>query len=133
MTNGPDRAGLVVYAKSLDAMSAFYARLLGATVVHADADHHLLQAADAQVLVHAIPPLIAAQVVVTAPPALREDQAFKPFFTVDDLDRAASQAEALGGVVVGPVWHSPGGDLRHVADPEGNIVQLRAARRGFAR
>ncbi len=122
---GPARAGVLIYALDLDSLSAFYAQLLGARVVHADAEHQVLQSADAQLIVHAIPAPYRDGIVIQTPPEPREEQAIKPFFTVASLAESERLAEQLGGRVCGPVWPGPGMRVRNVCDPEGNIVQLR--------
>ena len=122
---GPSRAGTLVYAKHLDTVSQFYERVLGARVVHADADHLVLATPDMQLIVHAIPPHIAADITLASPPEPREEQAFKPYFTVASLHEAERTVQACGGAVCGPVWPGPGFQARNVCDPEGNILHLR--------
>ncbi|WP_297802132.1 VOC family protein [Arenimonas sp. GDDSR-1] len=121
----PAKSGVLFYAKNLNAVSAFYETLLNAKVLNADEMHRVLQSPDAQLIIHAIPPQYADDIVVAVPPVPREDQAIKPFFTVNCLDTAVAQVEALGGVVVGPIWPGPGMRVRNVCDPEGNIIHLR--------
>lgn len=122
---GPARAGVLIYAKDLARVSTFYERVLGASVLHADAEHRVIQSPDAQLVIHAIPPPYADAVVITSPPEPREQQAIKPFFTVQSLAVAERVAEECGGLVRGPVWPGPGFRARNVCDPEGNIVHLR--------
>jgi predicted enzyme related to lactoylglutathione lyase len=124
----PARAGVLVYAKELARLSAFYEQLLDATVLHADDEHRVLQAADVQLIIHAIPPQYAAAITIAVPPVPREEQAIKPFFTVAQLASAEAIVERCGGRVVGPVWPGPGMRVRNVCDPEGNIVHLRELR-----
>lgn len=122
---GPARTGVLIYAKHLARMSAFYEQLLGAQVLHADAEHRVLQAPDVQLIIHAIPPHIASTFEVAVPPVPREEQAIKPFFTVASLAQAEGVVLACGGLVCGPVWPAPGLRVRNVCDPEGNILHLR--------
>lgn len=122
---GPARTGVLVYAKNPETMSSFYQRTLGMKVVHAGTDHRVLASDDAQVIIHAIPAPIAATIVIATPPEPREEQAFKPFYTVASLSDAERTAEACGGKVIGPEWPGPGFRSRNVCDPEGNIVHLR--------
>lgn len=123
--SGPARTGVLFYAKQLEAMSAFYEQMLGARVLHADAEHRVLQSPDVQIIIHAIPPAYAADIVIAVPPVPREEQAIKPFFTVGSLAGAQATAERLGGQVCGPAWDAPGLKVRNVCDPEGNIIHLR--------
>jgi predicted enzyme related to lactoylglutathione lyase len=121
----PARTGVLIYAANLASLSAFYARLLDASVLHADDEHEILQSPDTQLILHAIPREFAQGIVITSPPAPRVEQAIKPFFTVPDLAAAEALAVQLGGLVYGPVWPAPGMRVRNICDPEGNIVHLR--------
>ncbi len=122
---GPARTGVLIYAKNLAWVSAFYERVLGAQVVHSDPQHRVLQSPDVQLIVHAVPQHVAAGIVIGVPPVPREDQAIKPFFTVESLAVAESVVERAGGLVCGPLWPGPGIKVRNVCDPEGNLVHLR--------
>lgn len=122
---GPARSGVLIYAKHLDRVSSFYERVLDARVVHADAEHRVLQSTDVQLVIHAIPAPFEASIAIAVPPVPREAQAIKPFFTVANLAASERVVEACGGRVWGPVWPGPGMSVRNVCDPEGNIVHLR--------
>lgn len=122
---GPARAGALIYAKDLERLSMFYQRLLGMKLLKADDTLHVMESADFQLLIHAIPPHIAATFTIASPPEPREDSALKLFFTVESLASAASQASDMGGSVAGPVWDGPGFRVQNAVDPEGNILQLR--------
>jgi predicted enzyme related to lactoylglutathione lyase len=121
----PARAGLFVYAKNAARLARFYETLLGLSRVHGDDELVVLQGQDLQLLVHAIPAPIAAQIEVTSPPQRREDTALKFFFTVPSLAAARAAAAALGGEVLQQVWQGPGFRVCNACDPEGNIFQLR--------
>lgn len=121
----PARTGVLIYAKNLLSVSAFYERVLDARVLHADDEHRVLQSSDAQLIIHAIPEQYSRSIVIQVPPVAREEQAIKPFFTVPSLVAAECIAEQCGGRVWGPVWPGPGMQVRNVCDPEGNIVHLR--------
>lgn len=123
--SGPARAGVLIYAKNLPLVSSFYEQVLGATVLHADAEHRVLQSPDAQLIIHAIPEQYSSSIVIEVPPVPREEQAIKPFFTVASLAAAERLTEQYGGRVWGPVWPGPSGQARNVCDPEGNIIHLR--------
>lgn len=121
----PARSGVLVYAKDLARMARFYSAVLDAREVHADEAHRVLVNADAQIILHAMPPAIAAEILIHSPPLPREEQAIKPFFTVSSLAQAEETASAHGGMALGPIWPAPGMRVRNVCDPEGNIVHLR--------
>ena len=122
---GPARAGVLIYAENLEAMSRFYAELLGLRVLASDAEHVVAENNDIQLVLHAIPAQYAAEITIASPPEPREEQAIKPFFTVSSLAAAERSAQQLGGFVFGPVWDGPGFKVRNACDCEGNIIQLR--------
>lgn len=121
----PARTGVLIYAKDLLLVSAFYEQVLGAEVLHADDDHRVLQAPDVQLIIHAIPEQYSSSIAVQVPPVPREEQAIKPFFTVQSLAAAEPIVETCGGRAWGEVWNGPGIRVRNVCDPEGNILHLR--------
>ena len=84
-----------------------------------------LKSPGSQIIIHAIPTQFADSIVIASPPVPREEQAIKPFFTVDSLAEAERAVEECGGRVWGPVWPGPGTRVRNVCDPEGNILHLR--------
>jgi predicted enzyme related to lactoylglutathione lyase len=122
---GPARTGVLIYAKNLSSVSAFYEQVLGAKVLRADEEHRVLQSPDVQLIIHAIPEQYSSAIAIQVPPVAREEQAIKPFFTVESLAAVERIAERCGGRVWGPVWPGPGMNVRNVCDPEGNIVHLR--------
>lgn len=124
---GPKNAGILFYAKDVPTMTRFYEAILGMSVVHQDEEHAVLSSPDTQVIIHAIPADIAAEISVVVPPLPREAQAIKPFFTVENLAVARDGVVALGGLVMGREWPGPGFVAQNVCDPEGNIVHLRAS------
>jgi hypothetical protein len=98
---------------------------MGMKRLMADAEHHVLESGDIQLVIHAIPAQFADAISIAVPPVLREQQAVKPFFTVDSLSGAERLAAQLGGRLFGPVWAGPGFSMRNACDPEGNIIQIR--------
>lgn len=124
-TPAPARAGALIYAQDLARLSAFYRRVLGLSQRHADAGHHVLESADCQIVIHAIPASIAATLTIQSPPEPREEATIKLFFTVPSLAAAQAEAQALGGDVFDAAWAGPGFVVRNAYDPEGNIFQIR--------
>ncbi|MCV2353058.1 glyoxalase/bleomycin resistance/dioxygenase family protein [Paucibacter sp. B2R-40] len=122
---GPARAGALIYAHSLDKLSSFYQQVLGMSLLHANAEIHVIASPDFQLIIHALPAHIAASFSIAAPPVQREEQAIKLFFSVDSLAAAADRARALGGDLFGPVYAGPGFQMRNAYDLEGNVLQLR--------
>ena len=94
-------------------------------MLRADAESRVLQAADVQLIIHEIPAPYADSVVIQTPAEVREQQAIKPFFTVESLAASEQVSETCGGRVWGPIWPGPGLRVRNVCDPEGNVMHLR--------
>ena len=122
---GPARAGLFVYAKDQERIARFYQVIADMTRLHVEAELTVLESADIQLLVHRIPPGIAAGIQITSPPARRQDTALKFFFTVSSLEAAREKAAELGGEVGNENWTGPGFIVCNAMDPEGNVFQLR--------
>jgi predicted enzyme related to lactoylglutathione lyase len=114
-----------VYAKDLPRMAAFYQSVLTLAPVHESPELVVLRAPGIELLLHAIPPHIAAGIDITVPPVPREEVALKFFFTVSSLALAAEAAARHGGEVLAAQWQGPGFSVRNAVDPEGNIFQLR--------
>ena len=122
---GPARAGAVIYAVDRTRMAIFYETLLGMRRLSAAADHAVLQSPDIQLVVHAIPEIIASTITIASPPELREDTPVKLFFTVRSLNEAQRLAATVGGEVFDETWEGAGFLARNGRDPEGNIFQVR--------
>jgi predicted enzyme related to lactoylglutathione lyase len=120
-------SGLFIYAKDLPRMAAFYETVLDLAPAHPSPDLVMLRAPGIELLLHAIPPHIAADIDISVPPVAREDAALKFFFTVPSLAAAAGIAARHGGEVLAARWQGPGFSVRNAVDPEGNIFQLREA------
>ncbi len=106
-------------------LTAFYRDLLDARQVHADAEYAVLQSADIQIVVHAIPAHIADLVQISTPPEIREQTAIKLFFTVPDITAANEVIARHGGIVQRQSWRGTGFVAFNGVDPEGNVFQLR--------
>jgi predicted enzyme related to lactoylglutathione lyase len=125
---GPARAGALVYAKNLNRMARFYEAVLGMRVLKADETHEVMEHADAQLIVHAIPPHIAETFEIETPPLPRDEQAIKLFYTVASLETARAVAKEHGGALFGPVLEIENFSVQNGFDPEGNIFHLREVR-----
>jgi predicted enzyme related to lactoylglutathione lyase len=122
---GPARAGAFIYAKHLERVASFYETLLPMSRLHTAAELIVLQSADIQLVIHAMPADIAATVVIASPPRLRRQTAVKLFFTVASIAEARTTAERLGGRVFAEEWQGPGFRVCNASDPEGNVFQVR--------
>jgi len=127
MAKSASQAGLVVFAKSVKKLSAFYARTLGLEVVESDRSHQLLRGNGYEVVVHSIPAKIAREIPIAKPPVPREDTAMKPSFVVPDLQALRLAVVATGGWLkpAEMAWTIRGHQVLDGCDPEGNILQFK--------
>ncbi len=126
-TSQSGQAGLVVFAKSVKKLSAFYVRTLGLEVLESTRSHQLLGGNGNEVVVHAIPAKIAREITIAKPPVLREDSAMKPSFVVPDLQALRLAVMATGGWLKPQelAWTIRGHTVLDGCDPEGNILQFK--------
>ena len=122
---GPAAAGVLIYAKDLDALAHFYTQVLGMKELHRTAEIIVLESAALQLVIHAIPAPIAAQVHISTPPQRRENVALKFFVTVPSIALAQEHVTHLGGQVFDDSWRGPDFVVRNAMDCEGNVFQLR--------
>ncbi len=125
----PFTAGAIVHAKDIVRLSRFYAAVTGLEIVHQVDDHVMLESETHELVIVAIPAATAARIVIAIPPVRRENTAFKLAFAVDDLTAARTAAQANGGELNPPEkeWDFQGLRVCDGCDPEGNVIQLRAA------
>lgn len=121
------QAGLVVFAKSVKKLSAFYKSALGLEVQESARSHQLLRGNGYEVVVHAIPAKYAREIPIAKPPVLREDSAMKPSFVVPDLTELRLAVEQTGGCLKPEemAWTFRGHKVLDGCDPEGNILQFK--------
>ena len=123
--SAPARAGIFIYAKDPDRLSAFYQSVLDMSPAHRTDQMVVLRSPDFGLIVQAMPPQVASQVVIASPPQLRDSAAIKFFCTVPSLSAAQASAQSLGGQILPEQWRGPGFVVRNACDPEGNIFQVR--------
>ncbi len=125
----PFTAGAIVYAKDIQRLARFYAAVADLEIVHEVADHVVLESETYELVVVAIPAATAARIVIATPPARRENTAFKLSFLVESLAEARAAATAAGGELDPPAkeWNFQGQRVCDGCDPEGNMIQVRAA------
>jgi predicted enzyme related to lactoylglutathione lyase len=123
--SGPTRAGGLIYAKDIGALSAFYEVILSMNKVQSSPDLIVLTSADFQLLIHAMPAHISSQIHINSPPELREETPIKLFFTIDSIVEARAKAATMGGSIFAEHWNGPGFMVCNANDPEGNIFQVR--------
>ena len=123
------KAGAVVFVKDLERMIAFYRAVAALAPTEQGDGYCVLENAGVELVLHAIAPHIAARVDVADPPAPRAEASVKLILAVADLAAARSQA-ALHGGRLRPAeheWDWRGLQVCDGVDPEGNVIQLRAA------
>ena len=117
----------VVFAKDIAALANFYKQVAEMAEVNADRDHIVLDEGGFQLVIHAIPKKIAAQIQIAVPPQLREDTPIKICLPVTSIEHARTAAAALGGQVgaKSKEWEARGFRACDAHDPEGNVFQVR--------
>ena len=125
----PDRAvaAAVIYAKDVAHLSAFYARMAGLTITHAEAGHASLESAVLELFIVAPRADIAATIQIARPPVPRENTPLKFVFPVASLANARGLAAEGGGALkpAAAEWEFNGHRHCDGHDPEGNVFQLR--------
>lgn len=120
---------VVVYARDLDRVAAFYERVLGLGRVEQAATFVLLGGAGLDLSVVRIPEHLVADGPVGAPSRPREDTPIKASFRVAGIEARRALVERSGGALQAAeaAWTWRG--QRHLdgVDPEGNVFQLRQA------
>lgn len=102
-------AHVILFAKDMAKLTAFYRDTLGLTVVEESPTWVVLDAGGTQLALHAIPAEIAARIAISDPPKRRGDTPLKLGFVADP-----ATVERLG----------MSGDC---VDPEGNVFRITAA------
>lgn len=127
----PPLPGAVVFAKNLPRVTRYYSEVMGLNLEHEDASHAVLRGGGIELVIHAIPPAIAAGIEIEDPPERRTDTAFKLFFAVPSIAQARQRAADTGGTIDAPgrEWTARGFRACDGCDPEGNVVQVREAAR----
>ncbi len=92
----------MVFVKDLERMTAFYRDIIGLRPVEATrlADWVEFETGGASFAFHAIPAHIAKQIVITSPPAPREQGACKLIFSVADVDGELTRLKRLGVTIL---------------------------------
>lgn len=117
----------VVYALDLARVAAFYEAVLGWQRTENTQSFVLLDGGACELSVVQVPPEVAAGIVLTDPPAVREHTPIKLSFAVADFEAARQAAQAGGGHLkpAAAAWAWRGCLHLDGADPEGNVFQLR--------
>lgn len=119
--------GMVIFAKDLKRVSAFYQEVLNLKITETEKSHIVLRGGSIEIVIHAIPAKVASSITISDPPKLRASTAIKPAFIVDDLEAVKAAAQATGGTLkpIKGAWKIRGAKVVDGSDPEGNIVQFK--------
>lgn len=120
-------AGLVLYARDMNHVAAFYAALAGLAETQRERDFVVLERDGFQLVIVAAPEAIAAQITISKPPRRREDTPMKPVFVVPGIDAVRVAVVEHGGCIdtAGGAWLFGPWRVCDGCDPEGNVFQLR--------
>jgi len=107
-------------------MKTFYGTVLGLPDVQAadsTSDFVVLGTGRASLCLHRIPEAHARGIVIAEPPVARTETAFKPVFTVPDLEAARHRVLEMGAAA-GPIQVWGATRSFDAVDAEGNVFQL---------
>jgi predicted enzyme related to lactoylglutathione lyase len=112
----------VLFTKDRATVATFYSDALGMRVVVSDEYHTRLDCCGFELVVHQIPPHIAAGIVIERPPKRRTAGAIRLDYPVEDIAASRRRARSLGGDIddAPPSWAGPDADFFFGYDPEGN-------------
>ncbi len=111
----------LIFVKNLDLMASFYGGTLGLESIDDSRTESWAEfnAGKIRIILHAIPPHVAANIEITLPPRTREENPIKLIFEVDDLDAEMKRLHSEGVTIVKRPWGAC-----DFVDPEGNIFQI---------
>jgi predicted enzyme related to lactoylglutathione lyase len=120
------KSGAVIYVKDLDRMQSFYEACFHMEVADRAREYCVLESESWTLSLVKMPAQIAASIVVSVPPARREEVPIKLAFTVDGIDVLRTRFAEFGGVLDSTTsqWEFRGGVHCDGVDPEGNVLQL---------
>jgi predicted enzyme related to lactoylglutathione lyase len=120
------KSGAVIYVKELDRMRSFYEACFHMEVADSAREYCVLESEWWTLSLVTMPERIAASIVVSVPPARREEVPIKLAFTVDGIEVLRTRFAELGGMLdpATSQWEFRGGVHCDGVDPEGNVVQL---------
>jgi predicted enzyme related to lactoylglutathione lyase len=112
----------VLFVKDLPSVAAFYAQALGMNVLASDEHHSRLECRGFELVVHQIPPHIAAGIVIERPPQRRTAGAIRLDFPLRSVAESRRKARELGGDIddTPPEWADSSAKVFFGQDPEGN-------------
>ena len=121
-----EAARVILFAKDMKAMLAFYEGILGLGRLSGPEDSEdfvSLSAGGIQISLHKIPQRYAKNITITNPPAAREDVPMKVAFRVEDVDKMRARLESQG-IEMRKIQTSNNVRFCDGIDPEGNVFQI---------
>lgn len=116
-------ATVILFAKDVARLRAFYGDLLGLSVIEDQPGWVRFDAGGCAVALHAIPAPIAAAITIEDPPVAREDTPIKLAFQVEDV--ALERERLIAGCArMGELKRFGAVALCDGVDPEGNVFQI---------
>jgi len=111
----------MIYVKDFPRMRQFYSEMLGSQPVNREWTDTWaeFEAGNARFALHAIPPEIANEIKISAPPRPREKNPVKLVFEVPNVEAERTKLQSRGITIIRRPWGSWEG-----VDPEGNIFGL---------
>ena len=113
--SGPAKFGVIVYANNIQALSEFYMKMFGLSVLHETTELVSLVGEGFNIVMHTPPIEFPAQNFNT----------IKVFMAVTSFELSRRQAIELSGKTLEGEWSNPIFKVCNIADPEGNHIQLR--------
>ncbi len=121
-----EAARVILFAKDLKAMLAFYEGILGLERLSSPEDSEdfvSLSAGGIQISLHKIPQRYAKNIKITDPPTPRESIPMKVAFRVENVDEMRARLESQG-VEMRKIQKGRNLCFCDGIDPEGNIFQI---------
>jgi predicted enzyme related to lactoylglutathione lyase len=116
-----------IYAKHLEPMATFYERCFGLEyLAEAPGEYRVLRSDAWTLSIVQVPQEIASTIMLSNPPARREEAPIKLSFEVLSIAVARATIIEHGGQVDEAEWDFRGFRHQDFTDPEGNVGQLRA-------
>jgi hypothetical protein len=126
----PYQAGAVLFTVRMNPLAHFYEQVVGMEIIRTAADHIVLEIGAFRLTVHQIPQEYAKNIVITSPPAIRENGSTKLSFRVESISHSRQIAAEMGGLVYGPdrEWSNDERTVCDGYDSDGNVFQVCQAR-----
>jgi len=121
----------VLFAKDAGKLAGFYAEVLGGSTLRQDEEFALLDWGGFHLVIHRIPPDLAAELAVSVPPTRREQGSLRLDYPVGDVVQARTSARRLGGEIddAPPPWAGNDATFYLGYHPEGNVFGAKTGER----